>query len=49
VIRMPDVQPKLVEQGQTPLGNTPEEFAVAFAKDAPKWIEFIKASGAKAE
>jgi len=43
------VLPKLIEQGQTPLGNTPEEFAAAFARDAPKWIEFIKASGAKPE
>jgi tripartite-type tricarboxylate transporter receptor subunit TctC len=49
VIRLPDVLPKLIEQGQTPLGNTPEEFAAAFARDAPKWIEFIKASGAKPE
>ena len=49
VIRLPDVLPKLIEQGQTPLGNTPEEFAAAFARDAPRWIEFIKASGAKPE
>jgi tripartite-type tricarboxylate transporter receptor subunit TctC len=47
VIRLPDVLPKMVEQGQTPLGNTPEEFAAAFAKDAPTWIDYIKASGAK--
>ena len=46
VIRLPDVQPKLVEQGQTPLGNTPEEFAAAFAADAPRWITLIRASGA---
>ncbi len=49
VIRLPDVLPKLIEQGQTPLGNTPEEFAASFARDAPKWVEFIRASGAKAE
>ena len=49
VIRLPDVLPKMVEQGQTPLGNTPEEFAAAFAKDAPTWINYIKASGAKPE
>jgi tripartite-type tricarboxylate transporter receptor subunit TctC len=49
VIRMPDVLPRMIEQGQTPLGNTPEEFAAAFARDAPKWVEYIKASGAKAE
>jgi hypothetical protein len=39
----------MVDQGQTPLGNTPEEFAAAFAKDAPTWINYIKASGAKPE
>jgi tripartite-type tricarboxylate transporter receptor subunit TctC len=49
VIRLPDVLPKMVDQGQTPLGNTPEEFAAAFAKDAPTWIDYIKASGAKPE
>ena len=49
VIHLPDVTPKMVDQGQTPLGNTPEEFAAAFAKDAPTWINYIKASGAKPE
>jgi tripartite-type tricarboxylate transporter receptor subunit TctC len=49
VIRMPEVLPRMIEQGQTPLGNTPEEFSAAFARDAPKWIEYIKASGAKPE
>jgi tripartite-type tricarboxylate transporter receptor subunit TctC len=49
VIRLPDVLPKMIDQGQTPLGNTPEEFAAAFAKDAPTWIDYIKASGAKPE
>jgi tripartite-type tricarboxylate transporter receptor subunit TctC len=49
VIRLPDVLPKMVDQGQTPLGNTPDEFAAAFAKDAPIWINYIKASGAKPE
>ena len=49
VIRLPDVMPRMVDQGQTPLGNTPEEFAAAFARDAPTWISYIKASGAKPE
>ena len=49
VIQLPDVLPKMIDQGQTPLGNTPEEFAAAFAKDAPTWINYIKASGAKPE
>jgi tripartite-type tricarboxylate transporter receptor subunit TctC len=49
VIRLPDVSPRLIEQGQTPLGNTPEEFAAAFAAQAPQWVRLIKASGATAE
>ena len=49
MIRLPDVLPKLIEQGQTPLGSTPEEFGASFARDAPKWVEYIKASGAKPE
>ena len=49
VTHMPDVLQKMVEQGQTPLGNTPEEFAAAFARDAPRWVEYIRASGAKPE
>ena len=47
VIRLPDVLPKLVEQGQTPLGSTPEEFAAEFARSAPRWISLIRASGAQ--
>jgi tripartite-type tricarboxylate transporter receptor subunit TctC len=49
VIHLPDVSQKMIDQGQTPLGSTPEEFAAAFAKDAPRWTTLIKASGAKAE
>jgi tripartite-type tricarboxylate transporter receptor subunit TctC len=45
IIRLPDVMAKLVDQGQTPLGNTPEEFAAAFAADAPRWITLIRDSG----
>lgn len=47
VIRLPDVAPKLVDQGQTPLGSTPEEFAAEFARSAPRWISLIRASGAQ--
>lgn len=49
VIRLPDVAPRLVEQGQTPLGNTPDEFVARFNADAPRWEALIRASGAKAE
>lgn len=49
IIRLPDVAPKLVEQGQTPLGNTPAEFEAAFREQAPRWETLIRASGAKAQ
>jgi tripartite-type tricarboxylate transporter receptor subunit TctC len=49
IIRLPDVAPKMIEQGQTPLGNTPEQFLAAFNADAPRWESLIRASGAKAE
>ena len=49
IIRLPDVAARMADQGQTPLGNTPEEFATAFAADAPRWVALIRASGAKAD
>ena len=49
VINLPEVRDKMVAQGQTPVGNTPEEFAANLRADFPKWDALIKASGAKIE
>jgi tripartite-type tricarboxylate transporter receptor subunit TctC len=49
VIQMPEVRDKMVAQGQTPVGNTPEEFVANVKADFPKWEALIKASGAKLE
>ena len=49
VIGLPEVREKMVAQGQTPVGNTPEEFTANVRADLPKWEALIKASGAKAE
>lgn len=49
VINMPEIRAKMVAQGQTPVGNTPEEFAANVRADFPKWGALIKASGAKVE
>ncbi len=49
VIQIPEVREKMVVQGQTPVGNTPEEFAANVRADLPKWEALIKASGAKLE
>ena len=49
VIDLPDVREKMIAQGQTPVGNTPEEFTANVRADLPKWDALIKASGAKIE
>jgi tripartite-type tricarboxylate transporter receptor subunit TctC len=49
VINLPEVRERMVAQGQTPVGNTPEEFMANVRADLPKWEALIKASGAKVE
>ena len=49
VINEPDVTKRMNDQGQVPIGNTPDEFMANYLADAPKWAELIRASGAKAE
>ena len=49
VINLPEVKERMVTQGQTPVGNTPEEFTANVRADLPKWEALIKASGAKIE
>ena len=49
VINLPEVREKMLAQGQTPVGNTPEEFIANVRADLPKWDALIKASGATIE
>lgn len=49
VLGLPEVREKMIAQGQTPVGNTPEEFAANVKADLPRWEVLIKASGAKIE
>ena len=49
VIHSPEVRERMVTQGQTPVGNTPEEFNANVRADLPKWDALIKASGATIE
>ena len=49
VINLPEVREKMIAQGQTPVGNTPEEFMANVRADYPKWDALIKASGATVE
>jgi tripartite-type tricarboxylate transporter receptor subunit TctC len=43
------VADKLIAQGQTPVGSSPEELAKVLERETPIWAELIKQSGAKVE
>ena len=49
VVSEPDITRRMLEQGQAPIVNTPEEFNANYKADFPKWEALIRASGAKAE
>ena len=49
VVSEPDITRRMLEQGQAPIVNSPEEFNASFKADFPKWEALIKASGAKVE
>ncbi len=49
VISEPDITKRMLDQGQFPIVNTPEEFLANYRADFPKWEALIKASGAKVE
>jgi tripartite-type tricarboxylate transporter receptor subunit TctC len=44
-----NVAEKLIAQGQTPVGSTPEELAKVLARETPIWADLIQQSGAKVE
>jgi tripartite-type tricarboxylate transporter receptor subunit TctC len=44
-----EVRAKLLDMGFEPLGNTPEEFAVAQKAELPQWAALIKAAGVTPE
>lgn len=45
----PAVAEKLIAQGQTPVGSTPEELAKVLARETPIWADLIQQSGARVE
>jgi tripartite-type tricarboxylate transporter receptor subunit TctC len=49
VVNLPEVREKMIDQGQTPVANTPEEFMANVRADLPKWRALIKDSGATLE
>lgn len=49
IINEPDITKRMHDQGQVPIGNTPDEFQANYQADMPKWADLIRASGARAE
>jgi len=47
VVRLPEVQERLTQQGFTVVGGTPEEFGAHLRADVANWKRMIDASGAK--
>ena len=45
----PDTRRRLVEQGATPVGNTPEEFGKMLREEVARWAEVVRVSGASAD
>jgi len=45
----PAVADKMIAQGQTPVGSTPDELATVLARETPIWAKLIEQSGAKVE
>jgi tripartite-type tricarboxylate transporter receptor subunit TctC len=42
VLQLPEVREKMIAQGQTPIGNTPDEFLAAQRSDVEKWGALIR-------
>jgi tripartite-type tricarboxylate transporter receptor subunit TctC len=49
ILRLSDVRERLATQGAEPVGNTPEEYAVAIKADLARWAKVVAAAGIRAD
>ncbi|MFH5924342.1 tripartite tricarboxylate transporter substrate binding protein [Roseomonas xinghualingensis] len=49
VLRRPDIEKQMVEQGADPVGNTPAEFSAFIDAEIKRWAEVVRLSGATVE
>ena len=49
ILRQPEVEKMLLEQGAEAVGNTPDEFARLIAAELQKWDKVVAATGIKLE
>ena len=47
VLKLPDIQQRLIDLGFDPLGGTPEQFAANIKSETEKWAGVIKNAGVK--
>jgi tripartite-type tricarboxylate transporter receptor subunit TctC len=46
ILRRPDIEKHMVEQGADPVGNTPAEFAAFIDAEITRWATVVRLSGA---
>jgi tripartite-type tricarboxylate transporter receptor subunit TctC len=49
ILRRPDIEKQMVEQGADPVGNTPAEFAAYINAEITRWATVVRLSGATVE
>jgi len=49
LLKNPDIEAQMVNQGADPVASTPEEFRAFIAEEIARWGEVVKLSGAKAD
>jgi tripartite-type tricarboxylate transporter receptor subunit TctC len=49
IVRRPEMREKLLAQGATPVGSTPEQFAAHIQRELKKWAVVVKDSGARVD
>jgi tripartite-type tricarboxylate transporter receptor subunit TctC len=49
ILKLPDVQQRLVTEGADPIGNTPEQFTAQLEDDIAKWGKVARESGIHAD
>jgi tripartite-type tricarboxylate transporter receptor subunit TctC len=49
VLKKPEIEKQMVEQGADPVGNTPAEFAAYIDSEIKRWAEVVRLSGATVE
>ena len=47
VLKLPDIQQRLIDLGFDPIGGTPEQFAANIKSETEKWARVIKKAGVK--